>query len=128
MPPRGVPLSLGLTLSSLLIALASVNRVRGGDPASPVAAGPDLRLPVVHFGTSRRTWGTEQPTTLLAWSRDGKRVASSTGGNVLLWDMPAARQRQSLPAHKGGTRAVAYLPGSLRTRILHPLSFVPTCM
>src|SRR5262245_23900303 len=114
MPRLDLPLASGLTLSLLLTSAACA----GGPDAEPAAPGPqtNLNVPAVRLGVSRASPGTEVPTTLLAWSPDGKRLASSAGGAVHLWEVPAVRAVRALPGHPGETLALRFGPaGTLFT-------------
>ncbi|HEX6401407.1 MAG TPA: WD40 repeat domain-containing protein, partial [Actinomycetota bacterium] len=50
----------------------------------------------------------------VAWSRDGRFIATTNGGAALVWDAATGRRRHTLVGHAGAVLAVAWSPDSTR--------------
>jgi WD40 repeat protein len=64
-----------------------------------LAPGAALGIPAPPFD-----WGT------LAFTPDGRTVASALGASVALWDAQTGKRLRTYPAHPGGVRAIAFSP------------------
>jgi WD40 repeat protein len=71
-----------------------------------VAAGNDVRLCAAPSGEERGLLrGHESPVTFLAWSPDGKRLASVAEGEIKLWDLGRQQELATLsPDRPAGVR------------------------
>ncbi len=79
------------------------------------AAGPDKVIEIWSLANGEllhRLAGHTQPTGALAFSRDGKMLASSSAGEraVRLWDLESAKQRFILPDGFGGAANLVFSP------------------
>jgi WD40 repeat protein len=90
-----------------------------------LAFSPDSRqLASAYEDGTIRTWDLETPgcrvlegqfsTRSLAYSRDGRRLASTGGGTVTLWDTLTGRELLALREGKGGVACVAFSPDGTR--------------
>src|SRR5262249_52222810 len=106
-PPAGTSADVPVTLTP---------RADAGDPERTPAAGAQESLPQDRRAPEVRTTWQERATlrghaytiTGLAFSPDGKVLASADDLTVKLWDMPAGQQARTLKGHTGRVECVAF--------------------
>ncbi len=83
------------------------------------AVTPDLRfaavsvkkiIHVIELKEGRELWNKESSASTLAFSPDGKMLASDDGEDILLWDAATGQKVDRLVGHKAGVNSLVFWP------------------
>lgn len=100
-----------------------IARMRHGDVVNAVVYSPDgNRLATASKDATVKVWdlgngreiktyrGSKDPVRALAWSKDGKWIASTAGNEIHIWDPDTGKLKTSLKGHEKPVSAVAFHP------------------
>ncbi|HEX3148140.1 MAG TPA: WD40 repeat domain-containing protein [Gemmataceae bacterium] len=100
-----------------------IARMRHGDHVLGVVFSPngkqlatasrDATVKIWDLGNGRelRTYrGSKDPVRAIAWSRDGKWVASTAGNEIHIWDPESGKLKTALKGHDKPASAIAFAP------------------
>lgn len=100
-----------------------IARMRHGDIVNAVVYSPDgNRLATASKDATVKVWdlgngrelrtyrGSKDPVRALAWSKDGKWIASTAGNEIHIWDPDTGKLKTSLKGHEKPVSAVAFQP------------------